>query len=62
MHLDAHTLDDYLDEWLRGLSPAAKKELLALVRACGGDESALSRIVTKTEPPQAPRKPPEGSS
>ena len=53
MNLDARTLDDYLDEWLYGLSAPAKKELAALVRACGGDESALERD---------PRKPPKGRS
>lgn len=41
------SLAEDLDEWLRGLSPATKKELAELVRACGGDESALDRIAEK---------------
>jgi hypothetical protein len=36
MNLETRTLADYLDEWLRDLSPVAKTELRELVVACGG--------------------------
>lgn len=66
MNLEARTLDDYLDEWLGGLSPAAKQELAVLVRGSGGDDSVLDRIPTNVshDPrsnPRNPRKPPVGT-
>ena len=60
MYLDARTLDDYLDEWLRGLSATHKKELAALIHASGGDESVLERIPTRGD--SKARMPPQGES
>jgi hypothetical protein len=57
MHLDAHTLGDYLDRFLRELPAQGKGELAELARACGGDAPAASpdeRADAEDEPPARP--------
>ena len=56
MPLELAALDHDLDEWLRLLPPAGKRELAALVRACGGDASVVDapRLSISPSPPAAP--------